>query len=47
MLRPQITQIQKDLKKKIALLVGPRQSGKTYLTKKIEKSEDSLSKPWN
>ncbi len=37
MLRPQIAQIQKDLKKKIVLLVGPRQSGKTYLAKEIAK----------
>jgi predicted AAA+ superfamily ATPase len=33
-----MTQIQKDLKKKIVLLVGPRQSGKTYLAKEIAKS---------
>jgi predicted AAA+ superfamily ATPase len=37
MFRPQIVQIKKDLKKKIVLLVGPRQSGKTYLAKEIAK----------
>lgn len=37
MFRPQTVQIKKDLKKKIVLLLGPRQSGKTYLAKEIAK----------
>ncbi len=36
--RIQKSRIIKDLKKKIVLLVGPRQSGKTYLAKDIAKS---------
>jgi uncharacterized protein len=35
--RVQKSRIIKDLKKKIVLLVGPRQSGKTYLAKDIAK----------
>ncbi len=35
MKRHQITQIQKDLEKKMVFLVGPRQVGKTFLAKEI------------
>ena len=35
MRRPQIEIILKDLKKKMVLLVGPRQAGKTTLAKQI------------
>lgn len=38
MIRAQKNIILKDLEKKIVLLVGPRQSGKTYLAKDIAKS---------
>lgn len=38
MIRAQKSTILKDLEKKIVLLVGPRQSGKTYLAKDIAKS---------
>ena len=35
MRRPQIEIILKDLKKKMVLLVGPRQAGKTTLAKQV------------
>ncbi len=38
MIRQQKNQILKDLQKKMVLLVGPRQSGKTFLAKDISKS---------
>lgn len=38
MIRAQKSIILKDLEKKLVLLVGPRQSGKTYLAKEIAKS---------
>ncbi|MDD5674901.1 MAG: ATP-binding protein [Chitinivibrionales bacterium] len=37
-LRPQENQIRRDLEKKIVFLVGPRQTGKTWLAKRIMQS---------
>ena len=38
MKRFQLDLIKKDLEKKMVFLVGPRQSGKTWLAKKIAKA---------